>query len=328
MRNLLILLFTFLVCVFPKNGKCQSYHVEIEEIPYDTLTDYTSLGLEKAAQTPLYFVFEEEFEFGFEFPYFDTILHSFIFDNNSIGYIEGCEEYPMYLFSKHFRLHVEKEPVANLDSDFRYNHTEIDGKKVFIFEFKKVVYEEDPDRPKFEKNHFSFQQWFWENGDLEIRFGESFILPELYQPGLGIKESLSGNFYPFALTISNYSLNENINISGNLNDIPTIIFADTWSQDFPGITYIPEKNTVCRFRKNPSKTDDQSPAIAIPNMVHDEINIPDEAIFQNYIIYDFFGNQLLSGTSKNINTQTLHTGAYILMLLDKTGTHSYKFIKV
>ena len=323
----LILTIAFLFGSMHISG--QSYEVEIVEIPYDTLTDYTSLGLEKTIETPIYFVFEQKFEFGFGFPYFDTILHSFIFENFSIGYIEGCLEYPMYLFSKEFRLHIEKEPVPNLDSDFRYKYTEIDGKKVFIFEFKKVVYEEDPDEPKFARNHFSFQHWFWENGDLEIRFGESFILPELYMPSVGIKERFSGDFYPFALTISNYDLDENIIISGNLNDNPTIQVTDTWDQDFPGITYIPEKNTVCRFKKLPSKTKDQSfPKVSIASIVHDQINIPEDFIFQNFTIFDITGNQLLSGSSSIIDTQSLYSGSYVILLKHNLGTYTHRFIKI
>jgi len=318
--------FSFLFLTFQLSS--QSYKVEIVEIPYDTLTDYTSLGLEKAMETPIYFVFEQEFEFGFGFPYFDTILHSFIFENESIGYIEGCLEYPMYLFSKQFMLYVEKKPVPNLDSDFRYKYTEIGGKKVFIFEFKKVVYQGDANEPKFNRNHFSFQHWFWENGDLEIRFGESFILPELYMPGMGIKDQVSGNFFPFALTLSNYDLDENINISGNLNDNPTIHLTDTWSQDSPGITYIPEKNTVCRFKKLPTKTRDQSSRISIPTIAYDRISIPKDILLKNYIIYDITGYQLLYGTSNDINIQSLNNGTYILLLTDQSGTSSHKFIKI
>ena len=280
------LILTFAILCASTHISSQSYRVEIDSLPYDTLTEYTSLGLEKAMETPIYFVFEQEFEFGFGFPYFDTILHSFIFQNYSIGDIEGCLEYPMYLFSKEFELHIEKKIVPHLESDFRYKTTEIDGKKVFIFEFKKVVYQEDQNDSKFARNHFSFQHWFWENGDLEIRFGESFILPELYIPGIGIKERNNENIYPFIITLSNYDLNENINISGNLNDNPTIQVADTWSQDFPGITYIPEKNTVCRFKKLTSKTKEQSTPVAIAGIVHDHINIPEDFIFENYIIFD------------------------------------------
>jgi hypothetical protein len=325
MKNNLLIFFIILIS---SNISSQSYRIEIDSLPYDTLTEYKSLGLEKVMETPIYFVFEQEFEFGFGFPYFDTILYSFIFENWSIGYIEGCLEYPMYLFSKEFMLHIEKEIVPNLDSDFRYKSTEIDGKKVFIFEFKKVVYEEDPDEPKFARNHFSFQHWFWENGDLEIRFGESFILPELYKPGIGIKEYFSDDFYPFWLTISNYDLNENINIRGNLNDHPTIEFTDTWSQDFAGITYIPEKNTVCRFKKLTTKTKDQSVPISIASIVYDEINIHQDCIFENYIIFDMMGNQLLSGKSNIIDTQILNSGSYILVLNHKHGNKSHRFIKI
>lgn len=325
MKNLI---FTILILLVSNNIFSQSYRVEIDSLPYDTLSEYTSLGLEKAMVTPIYFVFEQEFEFGFGFPYFDTIIHSFIFQNHSIGDIEGCLEYPMYLFSKDFNLHIEKEPVPNLDSDFRYISTEIDGKKVFIFEFKKVVHEEDPDEPKFHRNHFSFQHWFWENGDLEIRFGESFILPELYKPGVGIKEYFSDDFYPFALTISNYDLDENIHVSGNLNDNPTIQIIDTWDQDFPGITYIPEKNTVCRFKKLTSKTKDKSAQIPIASIAHDQINIPEDFIFENYIIFDIMGNQLLSGKSNIVDTQGLNSGSYILLINHKHGTKSHRFIKI
>lgn len=322
------LILTFAFLFLSTHVSSQSYRVEIDSLPYDTLTEYTSLGLEKAMETPIYFVFEQEFEFGFGFPYFDTILHSFIFQNYSIGDIEGCLEYPMYLFSKEFELHIEKEIVPNLDSDFRYISTEIDGKKVFIFEFKKVVYEENPDEPKFSRNHFSFQHWFWENGDLEIRFGESFILPELYEPGVGIKERFAGNYYPFALTISNYDLDENITVIGNLNDSPSIQVTDNWDQAIGGITYIPEKNTVCRFKKLTSKTKDQSTQIPIASIAHDQINIPEDFIFENYSIFDIMGNHLLSGKSNIIDTQGLNSGSYILVLNQKHSTKTHRFIKM
>lgn len=325
MKNLILALALLCTSVHISS---QSYRVEIDSLPYDTLREYTSLGLEKAMVTPIYFEFEQEFEFGFGFPYFDTILHSFIFQNYSIGDIEGCLEYPMYLFSKEFNLHIEEKIVPNLDSDFRYISTDIDGKKVFIFEFKKVVYEEEPDEPKFSRNHFSFQHWFWENGDLEIRFGESFILSELYKPGVGIKEQFTGNYYPFALTISNYDLDENIHVSGNLNDNPSIAVTDNWDQDFPGITNIPEKNTVCRFKKLTSKTKDKSTPISMASIVHDQINIPEDYIFENYIIFDIMGNPLLSGKSNIVDTQGLNAGSYILLINHIQGNKTHRFIKM
>lgn len=306
----------------------QSYTVVIDEIPYDTLTEYNSLGFENLEHTNIYFVFNKEFEFGFDFPYFDTIINSVILENYAIGDIEGCLEYPMYLFSQNFQLHVEKEPVPNLESDFRYKYDEIDGKKVFIFEFKKVVYQEDHDRPKFERNHFSFQHWFWENGDIEIRFGDSYILPELYQPGVGIKDELNDRFNHFALQISNYTLTENINISGNLNDNPMVDVTNTWSQDFPGITYIPQKNTVCRFKKLPSKTNDQTLKWKLPNIITDQFIIPENIDIRTYQIYDMLGNPLLSGSSKVIDVQGLQSGNYFISLMHKNGMDTFKFIKI
>jgi hypothetical protein len=150
----------------------------------------------------------------------------------------------------------------------------------------------------------------------------------LYQPGVGIKENFSSKFYPFILTLSNYDFSENINISGNLNDNPTINFTNTWSQDFPGITYIPIKNTVCRFKKLPSKTKDQSPHLLMPNIVLDQINIPVDVLLKNYVIYDYIGNQLLSGTTRNIDIHSLHSGPYILVLQHHSGVHTHKFIKI
>ena len=80
MKNLIL---NILILLVSHSISSQSYRVEIDSLPYDTLTEYTSFGLEKAMETPIYFEFEQEFEF-------DSSKPKFSFSNTSLTRLQTC----------------------------------------------------------------------------------------------------------------------------------------------------------------------------------------------------------------------------------------------
>ncbi len=87
-----LLIFITFISFFASPLQAHSYTVEMDEIPYDTLNEYTSLAHEKVLRGELPYWYEEQIDFGFEFPFFDSTLTYIILSNDCTGYIPEAQE--------------------------------------------------------------------------------------------------------------------------------------------------------------------------------------------------------------------------------------------
>jgi hypothetical protein len=321
------LFFTFFLVGFSLSVKTQSYTVEIDDIPYDTLTEYNSIGHEKVLRGELPYWFEEQIDFGFEFPFFDTTLTYIILSNDCTGLIPDSPEYNFYLFNQSWEMYREFDFLGYLNSDYRYKRTTIDGKKVFIYESFRLMYEYF-EEAKHEKSDVSFQVWFWEDGTLELRFGKIFLDSDIYFPGKGVLIKGPTEYYShFFIEISNPNITETINVSGDLNNNPIVKYLSEFDIQGEGLRYIPKENTVCRFKKNTSKTIQWQQHINMPNIVSDMLHLPAELKIEKYHIFDSMGKLIKNGSSENVNVQDMPTGIYFAQLISGSNRYTFKFFK-
>lgn len=255
--------------------------------------------------------FDENFDLGFEFPYFDTVLTTLNLNSSDIAYIDDSEEYNMYLFSKEYRLYPEFNILGNLESDYRYKQTVIDNKKVFIFEFKRVLFDHYPGEVKFKKSDISFQYWFWSDGTIEIRFGDIKFDNTVYIPGKGLKTNIDSIYFPFIIQILNFDVDEIITVSGDLNNDPEIIFSEDFEEESMGVTYVPAKNTVCRFKPKSVHTIDINILNQIDRSIFNITQLASDWIEQDFILYNYQGQIVHTSDKASLNVSHLPSGFYV-----------------
>jgi hypothetical protein len=320
MKTFFSLIFCFgLFCSF-----AQSYKVEIDEIPYDTLKEYQSMVLENIENDVIPpFSFDKEFDLDFSFPYFSEEYNSIILNSFPSVDFKGFNEleYPMQLFIVGSSFSAINDDFSNHPSDYRYLSTIVDGLKVFIMEYKNVTFSQNTD-----EIDMSFQYWFWENGNIEIRFGDIKYPEPYFKNGFGYWDDFSNRYYEILIFIVSKDLGEAISVSGNLNDNPEINDNVNIEEAIRGLTYLPKKNTVCRFKKQPSSLIDQK-KYKLPTLLANQMIIPEDVVFNHFDIYDMTGRLVKSGNERQVDLSLLVNGNYVLKLTDGLGIYSYKFIK-
>ncbi len=315
--------FSFIFCLTLFCSFAQSYKVEIEEIPYDTLKEYQSMVLENIENDVIPpFSFEKEFDLDFSFPYFSDEYSSIILNSLPVVDFNGFNEleYPMQLFIVQSSFSAINDDFSNHPSDYRYTNTIVNGVKVFIMEYKNVTFSEDTD-----EIDMSFQYWFWENGNIEIRFGDINYPEPYFKNGFGYWDEFLNKYFGIGFFILSKDLKEVISVGGNLNDNPVII-NNTNTEVLNSLTYLPKKNTVCRFKKQTSSSIDQL-KLKIPTLVTNQLIIPEDFLFNHFDIYDMKGNHIKHGSERVVDLSSLLNGYYVLRMYDMAGVYSYKFIK-
>ncbi|MBK8626636.1 MAG: T9SS type A sorting domain-containing protein [Saprospiraceae bacterium] len=320
-KSLVLLLFSV------SNTICfgQSYIVEIDSISYDTLIDYTSIVKENWDDRVIPpNKFDKEFDLGFDFPYFDTNFDKVYISNKSLIDFEGFDEYAMQFLVQLSPFYAVLDQPDVYNSDFRYKRDYVDNKSVFIIEFKNVdlFIEENT------QVDLSFQFWLWENGNIEIRFGELNCPNEYFKPGFGVYDSFLNKYFTLSMTILSKDGNEIINVGGNINTNP-IIHYNTYFDDPLGLTHLPAKNTVCRFRKKTTSTQNQDQGIInLPNLLKETINIPADIEFNYFLISDSFGRVLAKSKNRNFDISNLSNGVYFITFLQGSKVVTSKFLKI
>lgn len=310
--------------------KCQSYLVEITNTPFDTLVQYSSIANERNDAMEYPFIFEKDFELGFNFPYFDTNVNSIYCESTGVVDILGASHpdfFPMYLFAAStYELYEVFDASSYLKSDFRYKELMINNKKVLVIEFHRVSIDYDRDEIPFDSSDITFQYWFWENGDIELRFGEIFIDNSIFIPSKGYRYRSfePDTYFPILLSIANLDNTEVIEVIGDINNFPTINYNGNNEE---GLLYLPSKNTVVKFKKQISSSNETKATRPFPNVVVNILSIPPDFQFTEYRIFDLSGREIRKGNNTEIDLSFLQTGYYFIKLRDGGGMYSYKFLK-
>ncbi len=303
------------------------YKVDTFTVVYDTLTDYNSLVKENILAQKWFFLFEKEFDLGFDFPFYDKSFDKISFSSYGLGLFdtESPSWYHLYTLDNDWDICDEPTSLNNIKYDYRYKFENENGKKVFKLEWHDVCLyglNSTKNRP------FNFQTWLWENGDVDLRFGDMIRGDtSIFIPGYGFNTHSS-------LRAGNFGL-------VNTNDTKSIFYADDYLSPnilegnpdeilYFGrstIKTLPHEGFVIRFKKQTSSTNDARPTLPFPNVVGDILTISTDFPFSEYQIFDMSGREIKKGIDREIDLSFLQNGYYVIKLKDGAGIYSYKFVK-
>jgi len=321
----LFIIFTSIVIQTQELHAQSDYKVDTFTVVYDTLTVYKSIVKENILAQEWFFLFDKEFELGFDFPFFDKSFDKISFSSYGLGlFVDDFGWYNIYALDNDWDICDEPNTLSNIKYDYRYKHDTENGKKVFKLEWHNVcLYGLNSSKNR----SFNFQTWLWQNGDVDLRFGKMLRDTSIFIPGFGFNTHSSYSAGNFGLV--------------NTDDTKAIFYADDYLSPnilegnpdeilFFGrstIKTLPHEGFVIRFKKQTSSTSDVNSHKPFPNVVRDILSIPSDFKYSEYRIYDFSGKELLKGSDSEIHLSHLSSGYYVIKLSDGAGIYSYKFLR-
>ena len=253
----------------------QGYEIKSFQDEYIQLTDYSSLQLNNLGACC-----DMELEFGFDFPYFDKLY------NSIMGAGTGIYSFPDNIFAIRLLGFIyEWDQVfdpAEIPSDIRYSSTEINNKKVLVIQYTMMRLASDTSIEEYD-SHVNFQHRFWEDGTIDIIFGDKNLenSPN-YVPGEGLFLLVNGdslvNLGPELGLIAPDAEFE-IGGNGNYNDIVQTEYLGRLNNFGP-------EGWVIRFKKTANSLSDanseRESIVLFPNPSTFEIKIePDVVLFNS-----------------------------------------------
>ncbi len=243
MKKFFVLFFLSLFVFF---GNAQSYVITHFQSEYDTLENFHSVNMEEFLDGKDPYAWEKTFDFGFDFPFFGNNYNEVTLDYESVGYFPQSPEFNIYMFSADFVI-APIFDTAQIDSEVRYDLITENNLKALVIEYHNVyVYDEFMENGP---NHFvNFQIWFFENGVIELRFGEIDLANcSYYFPGQGFSfdnENPMGEIYGPWISINNNDFSQSACFFGD-HSAPGILYDD---DDNCGVlTSIPPEGFVVQF---------------------------------------------------------------------------------
>ncbi len=310
-----------------------NYKIDTFTSSYDTLTEFNSIPKELVADMDVpWSSWSRTFPLDFTFPFFDTTTNEIFLTNKSIGGIPSSPVYNFFLFDLFWGVYTKDLKLEDfttskpLQSDFRYNHVVKNNKKAFVMENKNVGLDPAYDGEFYSAGRVNFQTWFWENGDIELKFGEidlDGIFVNGLVPGVGDSSALLLRIQDYfeTKTIIIEDKIENFKIVPNFNPSP--------GQGY--VKSLPHKDFVFRFTYMPTATNEvvtkqNNKAKLISTTIEDEL-------YQNkkYGLYDLNGTIIIQGKyNGGIDVAHLPKGFYFLKLdgHDKISSEIIKVVKM
>jgi hypothetical protein len=322
-----LILFSFLVLFNLGVFSQPHYNVTWGTTSYDTLTNFTSIPND-VLMSPIISYQETDVSFGFNFPFFDSLYSSITINGDGFAYFPDGTDYNFFLFTGEFENHLfSGQPIY---SDWRYKNEIVAGVNVLKVEWRNVGILDDVFDVNPTYHYINFQTWFYENGTIDIHFGDIDLMnTPYYSTDSGFIWS-SGETYGPWIGIVNQDESEVYFISGTNNNV-TVAFDDNTSDiyyDIPvsgmyfrftpnGIVGIKSKNkeinTGCNIFPNPASGKifiQSAPTVTARNT--------------QLVIYDITGKkvlekQFISASSLSpfeIDVASLENGTYLLHVMN------------
>lgn len=224
----------------------QSYSISHFQSSYDTLINYNSVNIELALEGEDPFYWEKVFDFGFDFPFYGETFTEVNIDSDGVGHFPQSPEFNLFLFGGAYTI-GEFFDTSYLFSEVRYSLFSSDSLEALVIEYHNVYVDDEYDENG--ANHsINFQMWFYENGVIELHFGNIDLTNcSYYFSGQGFSfdnENPTGEIYGPWVSINNNDFSESACFLGNhLN--PTILFDDDDNCDV--LTSIPPEGYIVQF---------------------------------------------------------------------------------
>lgn len=309
----------------------QEYGVNQFQTSYDTLVDFTSASLEEAElnEGSVDWV-DIIYDFGFEFPFFGetfTQLESsshehYIFPDESSGCVD--------LFSFEYAIEKYHVELDFLNSDVRYAQSTSNFGKVLIIEYHNVFHgDEYWDN---EDNHYlNFQHRFYENGIVEIRFGDIDLTNNThYIPGLGFSENpndaedINAPWVFMGLDQDNY-----ICFAGDHTN-PTIIRPpEDPDESFSVMSSIPPEGHVIQFVPDGVSVIQEVPAAKQFWLEEEDGRVEIKGALEAYTscaVFDIMGKEIMSSKETQFQIEQGARQVYVFVITKDQGKEVHKVL--
>ena len=296
---------------------------------------YTELDQYESIQSPTDFdiFWEREFELNFQFPYYDSVYNRVIFVHDNWGAVTDDQDFSLLLFE--YTDFVCDEPFSpdpdSLTSDVRYANVTSNNMQAFVLQYTNNIFFFDIGNDDID-TYMNWQVWLFENGVMEIHFGEMHMDNNpIYEPGKGFF-SYGNNgvdtseIYGPRLSIANpKDESDAIALSGSYDDYE--VSGDQYSV----LNTMPPEGWIIRFKPKSAglfEPDYQLSEVSIsPNPANTYIEIPEP---QSYItLYDFSGKIKYEGVPNEykLNIADLTPGLYFVRITSGNTSSIGKFFK-
>lgn len=329
MRKLIQLLFGICTAISFHSISAQSegYVIESFQDVYVELTDYESIALLNDGNP----IWDHYFQLDFPFPFYGNLYDELYYRTEAWGSVTIDEDLAFFLMDYSRAYAYIVEDLSNITSDVRFSHVEANNIQAFVIQFTKVGFFADPFRDSLD-TYMNFQLWFFENGVMEVHFGEMHMdNTPIYAPGKGFYCYNNGELDTTELCgphvgISNpFDEEDGIAVSGAYNDY------EASSDIYSNLTVIPPPGWIIRFKPksvgifDPKPRDNQ--IVISPNPANSFINISE--IGSYVTMYDFSGKIMYEGITNEtkLNVTSFPPGIYFVKIASGNTSSIGKFFK-
>ncbi|MBK9985281.1 MAG: T9SS type A sorting domain-containing protein [Saprospiraceae bacterium] len=332
MKALIIFLLACYFALSYRHLSAQSagYTIESFQGVYTELEDYESVGI-LALGSPIW---EMEFDFNFQFPFYGALYDKMIYNAEGWGMFTDDEDESTYLMDYTGSYAWDDlNDTSNITSDVRFSHVTFNNMQAFVLQYTKMGFFADPVANSFD-TYMNFQIWFFENGVMEVHFGEMHMDgTPIYEPGKGFYcYTTSGGVDTNEVCgphvgISNpYDRDDGIAVSGSYDDF------EITSDIYDNLTTLPPPGWIIRFKPTSVGLFDPAPQnnhiIIAPNPASSYILIPNVA--SKVLIYADSGKIVYEGvpSEKILSVSNLTPGIYFTKIISSGQTFMGRFIKI
>jgi len=330
MKTLCSVIFTSLIagslsCI---SAQSDEYVIESFQDEYIALTDYQSVA-KLAFGNP---IFEVALPLNFQFPFYGAYYDTIIYNTDAWGSLTNNQDVALLLmdFTRGYAWDWVVDTL-NITSDIRFAHVLTNSIQAFVLQYTKMGFFADPVE-EFDPS-MNFQLWFFENGIVEVHFGEMNMNgTPVYDPGEG--------FYCYS-TSGGVDMSEvcgpHMGISDPLNEEDAIALSGSWDNyevvgdQYAVLNTLPPVGWVIRFEPRTLglfEPDYQITEFSInPNPAISYIMIPDPGSYVT--ICDFSGKVKFEGivTDNKLSVADFPPGMYFVRIASGSGSSIGKFYK-
>ncbi|MGB0403206.1 MAG: hypothetical protein ACPGEG_03855 [Salibacteraceae bacterium] len=321
MKKYLVITLQLFIITF---CSAQSYTINHFQTSFDTLTDYNSLNQELIGKGEDPIVWINTFDFGFDFLFFDKVYREVNMEYDGSGTFKGSPNYNLFLFQANYTVGTMPK------SENRYKSDTINGLKVLKLEYRNMYF--DDEWSINGENHFiNFQTWFYEDGTIEVHFGDIDLSKcSYYFPGQGFSIDNSdpvGNIIGPWVSINTNDFSKGACFWGDHNNPHKIHNNEDscWV-----LTSIPPPGFVVQFVRSPTSIK-EAEKVEVKNFkviknngfitIQDNFNC-----FQSCSIYDVTGRKTDQKTETQFLLNEKSQNLLILKIEGSCGTEIHKLI--
>lgn len=320
-KRIFLIAVVLLLKIFAKG---QTYKIDTLRTEYRELDTFHSIAKETFGN----FNWTKRFDLPFGFPYYDSTYSHIICRYISVCYFESSPDFDIRLLSFGYEFDNVLDTV-NIDSDVRYAYVTKENVKALVIQFTKTRLISDESVSQYD-SYVNFQLWFYENGVMEIHFGDvNLDNSPNYVPGEGFylitSEGQKINTGPEMGILNSHNEEDDVWLNGNWDHFSVKSLVGY-------LRSIPPKGFVIRFsKKSSSVADVKPPKIKInSNPTHGLFSIDFPFEIKSAILCDVSNNSFNHLVKENdlYDISHLPSGMYILKLHSGNQIFTTKIVKI